>query len=193
MDGEFFVICWVWVFFFFFSTLWLERISFGLLLYYSILETHCCTQVRVPGQRSDCLPAGNRRVRAGVRVLLHTHPSPACTDGVPGTRRTARSPVLLKARGICLSSRSKRRGTEPGTPQCKLQHRGYRCGASRQCCRRMAPAHLPGAYTVYTLITQTVLGCLPPSKIQLHLPRKPTALHVPGISLPSVFCCEKFL
>lgn len=74
----------------------------------------------------------------------------------------------------------------------KLQHQGYRCGAPRQCCRRMAPAHLPGAYTVYALITQTLLGCLPPSNIQLHLPRKPTALHVPGISLPSGFVVRRF-
>lgn len=117
---------------------------------------------------------------------------PLRAPGVPGTSRMARSPVLLKARGICLFSRSKRRGTEPGTPQGKLQHRGYHCGAPRQCCRRMAPAHQPGAYTVYTLITQTLLGWLPPSKIQLHLPRKPTALHVPGISLPSGFVVRSF-
>lgn len=130
-----------------------------------------------------------------MQVLLHTHPSPACTNGVPGISRTVLSPVLHKARGgfFFLFSKRKRRGTELGMPQCKLQHRDYCCGASQQCCRRVAPAHLPSAYTMYTLITEALLGCLPPSKIQLHLPKKHTALHVPGISLPSIFCCEKFL
>lgn len=157
------------------------------------MATCCCTQVWVPGQRSNRLPTRQREVRARRQVLLPTHPSPACADGVQGRSRTALSPVLHKARGVFFFSRRNQRRTELGTPQCKRQKRDDCCGAPQQCCRRTAPSHLPSVRTVYTLITQTLLGRLPPSETQQHLLKKRTELHVPGICLPSIFCCEKFL
>lgn len=146
------------------------------------METCCCAQVWVPGQRSHCPPVGEERARAGVQALLHPHPRPPCTDGVAGSSTMALSPILHDAGGggfFLLFSGRKWRGTELGTSQRKTPAPELLLRGISAVLQEDGPCSPASAYTAYAHHSNTAR--MP------HRSKKPTALCVPGISLPLIF------